>query len=492
MLRVEEWLQKVGFVKNPFELKQAEEEGELLSEYFVEHPAFNQILDQNKPRSSVLFASRGTGKSSALQMFTTYWDELPPPRPLFVYLTDWSNLVERVESLDQITTRQHLDELLRRFVLALAQQLPPDQHHPPDQMHTTDYLHWLCTTYNHYITPLQQRILIERSYATQPTAEVVATYASEAFPVIQHMQLLAATARDLGYAACYVLVDNVDELPQTVADWHACAYILENLIGHLRIHEVQGLAFKYFIPTEVFDILNGWHKIRRDRIGCFNLTWSEQQIIELLRNRLTVFSQHKITSLALLASRELTDIDERLSREAGGSPRHLLNLGEWLLQACAADATDTDATIYVKHLEFAQQEYRQWLHQQRIWPDDDGKPYTSEDTVQTAVPLLRVYPDGRVLRGQHEIEGWDRLPSLQRTLLEYLHQHHDRYCRREEIIAGVWKDKATPASDSSLRKLIDRLRQFVEPDPNNPIYIKHLAGGKYRLENVFSEDIEDG
>jgi DNA-binding winged helix-turn-helix (wHTH) protein len=502
MLTIREWLEKAGFRENPFGLKEAEKEGELLSGYFIEHPSFNEILDQNTPQSSILYASRGTGKSSALRMFTAHWDESPDPRPLFVYLTDWFNIVSQANEHGQITLRQHLDELLCQVVKALVEQ--PATHGPqlPSQDDTAEYLHWICSAYNRYITPLQQRRLVEWGYKVQPSDEAIAIYASEQFPVVQHMQLLSKMAQDMGYIACYVLIDKVDELAQTVADWEACARILEELVGNLPLHEVHGIAFKYFIPTEVFSVLDSWRKIRRDRIGCFNLSWNEQQIVRLLRNRLTAFSQNKITSLAPLASKDLRDIDERLGHEANGSPRNLLNLGDWLIQACAADATDKDITVYEKHFQIAQREYRAWLYTQQLPEENHHMPDTSlsipdassDSTKNTdrityaTIPPLCVLPDGRILRGETEIQGGDKLPKMQRTLLKYLYDNRDRYCDKDEIIAHVWKGKAEPVSDSSLRKLVDRLKKFIETDPFDPVYIKQLTGGGYRLENTLPKD----
>jgi hypothetical protein len=59
MLTLAEWLSKVGFHgRNPFALKQADDEGYMLQSFFVEHPAYNTMLDFAPPRCSVLHEHR--------------------------------------------------------------------------------------------------------------------------------------------------------------------------------------------------------------------------------------------------------------------------------------------------------------------------------------------------------------------------------------------------------------------------------------------------
>jgi hypothetical protein len=511
MLTIDEWLLKAGFQanratggNNPFALKQAEFEGDLLTEYFVEHPAFNQILDREHPRSSILFAPRGAGKSSALKMFTTHWQGRVTARPLFVYLTDWLPFLEQRPTIEQISIRDHLHELLRRTVQALARQRlsRPAASIPPT---SAEYLAWLCDTQSQYLTPDEQQALAQPRSLCQPSANAHTIYSNPAFPIIEHLHLLASTVRALGYTSCYVLIDNIDELPQTVADADAGARIIAPLIGTIRLHEVPGLAFKYFIPSEVYIILREQHLLREDRMNCSSLHWEPEQLTDLLRNRLAAFSDNRIDSLAPFAEPDILDIDERLSRAVVGSPRHLLNLGEWLLQASAADASDQSIQIRQTHFTRASAAYRAWLSQQRpgaLPPEQPlapppvppaPAPATVPDMppIVPDIPLLRLRADGCVLRGNSEIEGWDRLPRMQRTLLEYLYQHHNQICSKEQIIAHVWKDKDTPASDSSLRKLTDRLRRWLEPAPDNPVYIQSIAGGSYVLRNAAHDNASD-
>ena len=75
------------------------------------------------------------------------------------------------------------------------------------------------------------------------------------------------------------------------------------------------------------------------------------------------------------------------------------------------------------------------------------------------------------------LKVWGRVvPTTTREfqLLDYLARHAGRTFTRGELLDAVWVDGffVTPRSvDVYLR----RLREKIEPDPDNPSYIKHCA-----------------
>lgn len=67
------------------------------------------------------------------------------------------------------------------------------------------------------------------------------------------------------------------------------------------------------------------------------------------------------------------------------------------------------------------------------------------------------------------------------NLLDYIANHASRVLTREQLLAAVWPTGAfvTPRSvDVYMR----RLREKVEPNPDNPIYLKTVRGMGYRFE----------
>ncbi len=68
-------------------------------------------------------------------------------------------------------------------------------------------------------------------------------------------------------------------------------------------------------------------------------------------------------------------------------------------------------------------------------------------------------------------------------LLAYLIQHAGAPCTRNDLIDNVWGvANAEGVSDSAINTMINRLRQKIEPDPRNPVYIltAHRWGYKFR------------
>jgi hypothetical protein len=389
----------------------------------------------------------------------------------------------------------HREELLRQVVLALAHDTRPPQDTPPADVDMAGYLAWICHTYGTYLTPSQRAVLQERGWLyPQPDT---AAYDIRAWSVPRSLTLLVHVLQALGYHTCYVLVDRIDELQATVGSWETAARLLAPLVSNLAITEVPGLAFKYFVPSEVIALLRSESTLREDRIGCFELTWQRAQLGEMLRSRLSVFSDGRVESLASLAVPDIRDIDDRLSAAATGSPRRLLNLGERVLHLCAYTADDENLLIRAEHLDTALRQMAASQHptdqpgslslpalSTQAPPTTTLQPSSESETTASDVPPLRMPADGSIRLGDTPIEGWWNLPLLQRRFLDYLYQNRGKLCRRNEIMNYIWANGHTPTDEGALRKLGERLIHFVEPDPGAPVYIKKVRGGHYRLDNA--------
>ncbi|MEI6180821.1 MAG: helix-turn-helix domain-containing protein [Chloroflexales bacterium] len=474
MLSPTEWLARVGFSEgNPFALKWAEDERDRLHEYFVEHHAYHAMIDADMPRSILLHAPRGAGKSSTRRMFTAYCQAHEARlHVMLLQLTDWMPIVERVGTT-KIGPRDLLAEVLRLFMVALA-ELPIDPGVPlaPDE---ASYLRWIGATYGDYLRPSQRATCIARGWLAapdEPQADLAhASLAS--LPVLRCFELITQIATALGRPRCYLIIDGVDELCTTSADWTAGADLLIPLLGNLRLLEVPGFAIKCFVPTEIVKVLRERGQLREDRLVTVELRWSVTLLRELLRSRLMVFSESKIESLAMIAVADLADIDQQLCRAAVGSPRRLLNLGDNVVRACARDATDDDLLV----------------HQTHVWAAiADEAPAPEVPTVSAAppqdVPRLRLDPDGSVWRGDVQLPEGHRLTNLQRRLLTYLYEHPNKLCSTEELIRYVWAGRNEPSDKDSLRRLADRLVELIEPNPHEALYLERLYGGFFVLRHT--------
>jgi two-component system phosphate regulon response regulator PhoB len=83
----------------------------------------------------------------------------------------------------------------------------------------------------------------------------------------------------------------------------------------------------------------------------------------------------------------------------------------------------------------------------------------------------------KVTRGEEAID----LSSTEFRLLEFLARHPGRVYSREQLLDAVWKETRfiTPRS---VDVYVRRLREKIEPDPENPAYIVTVRGAGYRFE----------
>ena len=74
------------------------------------------------------------------------------------------------------------------------------------------------------------------------------------------------------------------------------------------------------------------------------------------------------------------------------------------------------------------------------------------------------------------------LTDLEYRLLLLLYGHLDRICDKYQIVESVWgQDYIDEVDDARIGKLVNRLRQKIEPDPSEPRYLMTVRGRGYRL-----------
>jgi hypothetical protein len=499
-----EWLRRVGLHGNPFALKQADEEGELLQACFVEHPAYAMIRSIDSPRSTLIHAPRGGGKSSARRMFEDYCASYADKRLFVVPLLDWNWAADEGYVDDPAPARAYVPELLRQFVVALATEAVRHALTPPQDAIMAGYLSWICATYDDYLDARQRDLLHARSLATSVEATLECRYNLKSMSISRILRLLVDIVGALGFSACFVLIDRIDELPQTVADRNAGANLILPLIGNLAVVETPGLVFKMFVPSEIVELLRIRHLLREDRLSCIGISWEGDEgrrlLRSLLQQRLLYFSNGELPSLAPLAEPDLRDLDEQLIQAARESPRALLNIGDLLLNYCAEESTDYELRIARRHLTAALAEAERRMAAQRLGaqsgePDlkadpapelPQATPERRSGAVKSAsgedVPLLSIAPDGTIYRGVAPLPHWQDIPPLQRKLLEYLYKHSGRKCERKELMKHLWSNEEE--DPQMLRKLVKRLAEYIEFDPKRPVYLQQIRGGALALRHT--------
>jgi two-component system phosphate regulon response regulator PhoB len=66
-------------------------------------------------------------------------------------------------------------------------------------------------------------------------------------------------------------------------------------------------------------------------------------------------------------------------------------------------------------------------------------------------------------------------------LLEYFARHTGRVFSRDQLLDSVWRDTAF-VTPRSVDVYVRRIREKIEPDPENPRFLKTVRGAGYRFE----------
>ncbi|NJN97243.1 MAG: winged helix-turn-helix transcriptional regulator [Anaerolineales bacterium] len=78
------------------------------------------------------------------------------------------------------------------------------------------------------------------------------------------------------------------------------------------------------------------------------------------------------------------------------------------------------------------------------------------------------------------------LPGLPAQLLDFLYQHHGQNCRRLDLLRQMYPEEdhrqLGKIPDFRLDAVVKSLREKIEPDPQNPRYIKTVRGVGFRLD----------
>lgn len=74
------------------------------------------------------------------------------------------------------------------------------------------------------------------------------------------------------------------------------------------------------------------------------------------------------------------------------------------------------------------------------------------------------------------------LSALEYKLLLVFLNHRGQILTRERLLDEIWDSAGDFVSDNTLTVYIKRLREKIEPDPQNPVFIKTVRGLGYRLE----------
>lgn len=360
-----------GFSADPLESTNAENEPRLV-EYFVPPPYFEAVMgDPAVPQSHVVLAPRGSGKTAQRRMI----EQQSAERNDFLCVTYDASEQPPGFAVDQATWTFHLNQICRRILVGLLMFIEEDRWGIES---LTDHQRKLLKfQLNRFLGPLSTQEFewavrgiktfgdkasdFWHKYGGPAAAAItillrkagldgVAVPGELAERLTQdestryHYENLLKIVQALGLSSTYVLVDKVDEASVTEGNAAATFEFIRPLLTDLPTLEAPGVAFKFFL----------WDKIREaylerggrpDRIQILSLSWTADELMAMMRERLSTYSAGAVTSMnQLLVSGSGVDLHSLVAYIGSGSPRDMIRCAKAIVNEATRFGTATEVS----------------------------------------------------------------------------------------------------------------------------------------------------
>jgi hypothetical protein len=239
------------------------------------------------------------------------------------------------------------------------------------------------------------------------------------------------------------------------------------------------VAFYYFLPDKLAPLLQqAYETFRLDRLQprVVHLQWSEADIQQLIRQRMTFFSRNQYAPYSSLG--ELCEsagifaesIDADIARLAEGSPRAAIWLAGKLIDLhCQASEPP--------HLIRA----TTWRSVVTEWELRGRSEIFGVAKEREGFRLV----GGRIHFQEHEIA----LPERDHALLTCLVQANGGICSRSDLKRAAWSaENPDGITDEAVTEAIRRLKGRLKEAGIDPAWIETVRGRGYRLQDPESEE----
>lgn len=352
-MHLNDFLGSWGLKADPFAHTNAEEE-ELLSSYFVPPPYFPAVLgNPQQPKSSIVFAPRGGGKTAQRRMLEENSREAGSEYMCVLY--DRFNVAG--VGANPIPTEHHLNEICLRVLIGILVDMDHEGLKGPvltsedrdflsneaaflDAIDSESFASlvnslksesrrigdWL-REHSGPVKGVVASILAKRGIELDPTLPwgPQMVKAKQASPQARLRRLLEV-CQYLGFSSVYVLIDRLDETSATNTNPKRAIELVSDMLLELTVMEMSGLAIKVFAWDQSQD---HYHELggRPDRIREFTLEWQPPLLASMMSRRLEAYSDDRVNSLNDFLERS-SDIDLHTlaSHLAHGSPRDMIRL----------------------------------------------------------------------------------------------------------------------------------------------------------------------
>ncbi len=476
--RVWRWLERSGFTDDPFAVYEADQERAKLPGLFIDRPYVTRVVgDPARPQSAFLLAQRGTGKTATREIVAYECTHGRfQRRALPVRYCDFSSLLERADGDPaHITVRHHVDAIVRVTLQTLAEDVPPTFF---DLLSSAEraLLLGLATKFaNPGI-----RLRLGQLVSGDPVLLLWDDFSpSEILETIFKLALRLGQSENRRYEAVYVLIDRADETEFGAA---TLVPLLKPLVAASGLLSMPGVAFKFFLPLELGEQLLAEAVLRRDHFSVETITWDRTALQDMLKRRLVFHSNGRVEDLGQLCTAAArSNAVERLLARSQNSPRTLLRLCGTVVRYHLERTTDL--LIDSRDISGALAEFDpKTTASPRQAPSSNASRSESTFT-QIEPPAHGLFLD---VGDNVWIDGVCLTPpltNLEFRLLKTLFQAApNEILSKEDLIVGVWDDPDA-ADEQSLRKLVGRLRERLEPNVTDKTwrFVQNRRGRGYSL-----------
>ncbi|MCT4618345.1 MAG: hypothetical protein N4A62_03040 [Marinisporobacter sp.] len=430
-----ELYKRLKFNENPFSRFSAEEETDYLSEIYIQPRYFNTLaVDLMNGRSRFVFGDRGSGKSALIlelkreledkKVFTVIiqnYDDIPLKnnsehmllliirnllKQFIIVLAKNPFLIKKLNTYE----KEKLALLIRDFYKSISRREYEDSYNRVTKYKTKNFLKNICNCI------LNKPINIAISCGIEVTSDLICksfnlpkdintNFYKNYIPelkleelsqeekqrqFLKNYKLLKDTLQELtsiikkvGFNNTVVFMDRIDEFKALGGKINKIVDFTVEILKDTDLLYFEDLSIVFSIWSDIRRKLNG-QGIRYDKFKPIDITWTSQNIINILQKRLNYFAMNKPYSSDNLVE-EKKELDA-LIELSNNSPRDLIRLFSTIYDEQSIENTDVerfqDNTIYNGKIKFCR-DYDFYS----VFPSKVG---TKEDIVSIVNKILKV------------------------------------------------------------------------------------------------------
>lgn len=417
------FLERSGFQGDPFASTNSETE-ESLADYFVPPPYFEGVRGSaDSPATAIIFAPRGSGKTAQRRMIeisAAETDEI-----VCVTYVDFadlmngnSNLADHHRAICKLLTLAalaHLDHnsdladalgehekrVIKTSARLLLEELTADQFGSALSAVKSagDRAREFWRKYGGVVSTALTAIMRKGGIEDVSLSSDTIAAPGQAPVSLRYLYSELITVLNvMGFKAVYILVDKVDETPETGNDPKRAFELLQELMLDLPTLENRKVAFKFFLWDQIelhFREAGG----RDDRLQVSQLKWTFAELSQMLSRRLESFSSGAIQNFNELVDPAAgIDAHALLARLNPDSPRDMIRMAgrvisEHTRQPGSADLVSRD-TIFSGVHQFCEARSKELFSKyltdlQKLPEQSFTMSKLSSDVFKISVPAVR-------------------------------------------------------------------------------------------------------